>query len=54
MSRMCKLFNCDRKHGNYCCTDCERRRKCKNPCLNHPSRCGVVKEEAKPGDNTKR
>ena len=42
--RICELFNCDRRHGNYCCADCGYRDKnCKNPCLNHPTRCGQVK-----------
>lgn len=40
--RKCRLFNCDRKHGNFCCEDCEDKQsgKCKNPCLNGPLRCG--------------
>ena len=34
--RMCKIFNCDRRHGNFCCADCgyKRNGNCKNPCLN--------------------
>lgn len=40
--RRCKNFNCDKLHGHFCCADCERREACKNPCLNHPSRCGLV------------
>lgn len=41
--RLCKIFNCDRRRGSYCCADCGYREKnCKNPCLNHPSRCGQV------------
>lgn len=42
--RRCNIFNCDRRHGNICCVDCGYRDKnCKNPCLNHPTRCGQVK-----------
>lgn len=41
--RQCKIFNCDRRHGNICCADCGyRKNQCSNPCLNHPSRCGQV------------
>ena len=36
----CKLFNCDRRHGSYCCQDCASRAACKNPCQNGPERCG--------------
>lgn len=38
----CKIFNCDRRHGNYCCFDCNLRSKCKNPCQNSPYHCGQV------------
>lgn len=40
--RRCALFNCDRRHGNFCCQDCgyKKAHKCKNPCLNGPERCG--------------
>ena len=24
--RMCKIFNCDRRHGNFCCADCGYKR----------------------------
>lgn len=41
----CKIFNCDKVHRNQCCTMCPRRGKCKNPCLNHPDRCGQIREE---------
>lgn len=43
-SRHCKLFNCDRRRGSFCCTDCGYKRTggCKNPCLNGPERCGQV------------
>lgn len=44
--RRCMIFNCDRRHGNYCCADCGYREKnCKNPYLNHPSRCRQEKKE---------
>ena len=33
----CKLFNCDKKHGNYCCYYCDQQ--CENRCLNDPSAC---------------
>ena len=42
--RHCKIFNCDRRRGNFCCADCGFKRigRCKNPCLNGPERCGQV------------
>lgn len=42
--RKCLLFNCDRRHGNFCCEDCGYKSSgnCKNPCLNGPDRCGLV------------
>lgn len=45
ISRGCMIFNCDRRHGNYCCHDCGYRTesgksRCKNPCLNVPGKCG--------------
>lgn len=43
--RKCIIFNCDHRHGSYCCADCDRRNTCKNPFLNSPKRCGQVKEE---------
>ena len=42
-SRMCRLFNCDRRHGNVCCADCGFRPKCRNSCQNEPEKCGCVK-----------
>lgn len=41
-SRHCRIFNCDRRHGSFCCADCGYKRigNCKNPCLNGPERCG--------------
>ncbi|HIY04305.1 MAG TPA: hypothetical protein H9733_05025 [Candidatus Anaerotignum merdipullorum] len=44
-TRMCTLFNCDRRHGNVCCADCGFRPKCKNSCQNEPEKCGCVKED---------
>ncbi len=35
----CKIFNCDRQHGSYCCYFCKIRNHCKNPCLNDPVKC---------------
>lgn len=43
--RKCLIFNCDYRHGNYCCADCDRWSRCKNPCLNSPERFGQVKED---------
>ena len=33
--RRCKIFNCDRRRGSFCCADCGYRRSgnCKNPCI---------------------
>lgn len=41
--RMCSRFHCDKRGDRYCCADCiERKRdRCRNPCLNDPSRCGL-------------
>ncbi len=41
----CSIFNCDKKHMNQCCALCSDLRQCKNPCLNHPDRCGKLREE---------
>lgn len=41
----CKLFNCDKRHGHYCCSSCHLRSKCKNPCQNNPDRCGQLRPE---------
>lgn len=45
---MCKLFNCDKRHGNICCRECRDRRNCANPCLNSPDKCRQATED-KPG-----
>ena len=44
ISRGCRIFNCDRRHGNYCCADCgyKRTEKCPNPCQNDPLKCGYA------------
>lgn len=44
IQRRCKIFNCDRRHGHFCCSDCgyKRNGQCKNPCLNGSDRCGQV------------
>lgn len=39
--RFCKIFHCDARGGQYCCADCKQYADCFNPCLNHPSRCGL-------------
>lgn len=43
--RRCRIFNCDRHHGNICCTDCGNKGTCKNPCLNAPERCKCTTKE---------
>ena len=46
----CRLFNCDLRHGNYCCAGCDRKDKCKNHCLNSPDKCGCNVELKKKKD----
>lgn len=43
-SRRCRIFNCNRRHGSFCCVGCGYKRSgsCKNPCLNDPERCRQV------------
>jgi hypothetical protein len=41
----CSIFNCDKKHMNQCCALCSDLSQCKNPCLNHPDRCGKLRAE---------
>ena len=41
----CKIFNCDKRHGHYCCAECPRRSRCKNPCQNSPGNCGQARPE---------
>lgn len=40
---MCTHFNCDHRHGNYCCFQCQKIGTCKNPCYNSPLKCGLAK-----------
>lgn len=47
--RRCSIFNCDRRHGNFCCADCGyKTTNCKNPCLNGPERCGLLDTRPSP------
>lgn len=39
--RICKVFRCRYLGKYYCCADCCVRADCPDPCLNHPSRCGL-------------
>lgn len=39
--RFCKTFYCDNMGDRICCSSCPWRRDCSDPCLNHPSRCGL-------------
>ena len=41
MSRYCKRFYCTERGERYCCVTCFLRQFCDNPCLNHPTRCGL-------------
>ena len=41
----CEIFHCDKRGDRYCCFYCEKNNKCKNPCLNHPDRCGQAFKE---------
>lgn len=49
--RMCSVFMCDHRGDRYCCQDCKYRKKCKNPCLNIPERCGLLQEEEQHGSH---
>ena len=40
-ARWCKTFHCNARGDRYCCADCWMRTDCPDPCLNHPSRCGL-------------
>lgn len=40
----CKLFNCDKRRGSYCCWYCDLRAACKKPCFNSPDKCGLHRE----------
>ena len=39
--RYCKKFFCGQVADRVCCASCPWRRDCSDPCLNHPSRCGL-------------
>ena len=39
--RFCRNFYCDTMGERICCSSCHWLRDCANPCLNHPSRCGL-------------
>ncbi|MEF2919306.1 MAG: hypothetical protein U0O22_02415 [Acutalibacteraceae bacterium] len=39
VTKQCEIFNCDKKHGNYCCYYCKEG--CDNRCKNDPSCCGM-------------
>ena len=39
--KFCTRFHCDGRRDRYCCATCFYRERCLNPCLNHPSRCGL-------------
>ncbi len=47
--RRCEIFHCDARGDRYCCYWCYRKKICKNPCINNPSRCGkmFLQEEVK-------
>ena len=47
----CKIFNCDKRRGNYCCYYCPQKKECKNPCRNRPKKCdrSYIKEVEKLG-----
>ena len=53
MRRYCKTFYCDDVGERLCCASCRFRRDCGNPCLNHPSRCGLedLREASTEEDN---
>lgn len=45
--RWCRTFHCDRRGDRFCCVDCPKtyKSKCRNPCRNDPSRCGLEEGE---------
>lgn len=45
VKRYCKRFFCDHLGDRFCCAACRYRADCGNPCLNHPSRCGLEDTE---------
>ena len=38
LTKQCEIFNCDKKHGNFCCFYCDK--SCSNRCMNSPDVCG--------------
>lgn len=42
---MCKVFHCDHRGDRYCCSNCPRRKGCKNHCQNFPQKCGLSFEK---------
>lgn len=52
--RMCSRFHCDYRGDRYCCRDCWNRVNCTNPCLNGPTRCGLVDDGARIAQGHKR
>lgn len=40
-NKYCKIFYCADCGDMICCTTCDKRDRCGNPCLNDPSRCGI-------------
>lgn len=47
--RYCKNFYCDQMGERICCVSCPWVKDCSNPCLNHPSRCGLENVDKKNG-----
>ena len=41
----CSLFYCDNMRGGYCCRKCASFKRCKNPCLNDPAKCGYHRKD---------
>jgi len=48
MARYCLQFYCETRGDRYCCADCYLYKDCRNPCLNHPVRCGLGSSDDKP------
>lgn len=41
LNTLCTRFHCDHMGDRVCCANCEKYRKCKNPCMNDPRKCGL-------------
>ena len=39
--KYCNVFYCEKRREYLCCATCQSRGRCKNRCLNDPSRCGL-------------